>query len=533
MARRIRVFCALVSLTTIVFLGSTVSYPGINSSQVTIPIKPNSISREMGTNGKENVELRENGLGTFSSKESASGKSTGLVRNGRSAYFKKAKPSSEVPEAEPHPEQYLTSSGNNVAHSKEARRNSNIRGITIAKPSKERAGALPKEAKQKSEELKPKEETGRPKGVTDNQINNQQNAFMKPRAPKLPGFVRKGAKCQVLVEKHRTELPTCSTDLFREYYSIIGSFPECGMWLDTLGYGFSQRYGLDFCDFKAYNLPECSLRKRLHHILMLGDSTGWRTFMGLVNTTIWGGNTCHLVVEEGPFSMLPSTTYFSLGRRSLQNSLNVEERRCGWCRAAVYDCEMRTNTGLHTVRLEFAPAYKFKDPSLTISPGNPKWRSSRTFQEFLFNTYVRLAGMPDAIVVDFPLNHEKRNQQVVQDFKALVDVMVEHVPRTTQVHWIPTASEFESRRHGKSAKFINTTFGNEKLLASEQIYKINTMLFSELKPYLLNSSYNMHGFVNLVNMSSAKETWNEDGVHYNYLWYLHVIRVLLSMVCAD
>ncbi|ELT87094.1 hypothetical protein CAPTEDRAFT_213506 [Capitella teleta] len=351
-----------------------------------------------------------------------------------------------------------------------------------------------------------------PEHAAYNETNNHRNAVMKPLAPKLSGFMRKSVKCKVPIGENRTALPTCSTDLFREYFSKIGSFPDCGTWLDSVGYGFSQRYGLDFCEFKPYSLPECSRRKGLHHILMMGDSTGWRNFMGLLNTTIYAGSTCHIVKDEGPLSQTPSSEYFSLGHRSLNNSFSVKLRGCHRCRASVFDCNMKTESGFHSLRLQFAAAYKFKDKSLTIPPGNPKWHSANTFQEFLFTTYLPLTGMPDTIVVSFPLNHEKFNDWIVQDFKYFIGVMLKHIPRTTQVHWIPTASEFETKRDPvRAAWCLNHTFSDEKLLATEYIYKLNNMLFKELKPYLLNSSYNMHGHLNLVNMSSTKEEWNEDG----------------------
>ncbi|ELT98224.1 hypothetical protein CAPTEDRAFT_185082 [Capitella teleta] len=351
--------------------------------------------------------------------------------------------------------------------------------------------------------------------------------------PSLPDFVRPGSKCNVPLGPNRAHLPPCTHSLFRLYYSKMASFPECGAWVETEGYSFSQRYILDFCEFKPYSLPECSLRNGLYHILILGDSQGWRTYLSMVNTTIWAGSNCHLVKTEGIKSRTPSADYFSLGRKSLNDTFVIADRGCVWCRAAVYDCEMHTESGFHTVRLEFSPAYKFKDPSLSISPGNTNWRSAETFQEFLFSTYLPMTGMPDAIVMPMPLNHELWNyENVTSDVQSLVDVIIKYVPRSTQVHWMPTASTFPSKRQPENIVHNLYTYGKDHILANPMIYRLTTQITKVLEPYLLDSFYNMYGFVGLFNMSSAKEDWNEEAIHFNYLWYAHVIRTLLSILCA-
>ncbi|ELU07467.1 hypothetical protein CAPTEDRAFT_212227, partial [Capitella teleta] len=261
-------------------------------------------------------------------------------------------------------------------------------------------------------------------GLGMSKRSNKENTTVDSSLPlNLPDFVRPNRTCKVPIGSDRANLPPCTHSLFRSYYSKMASYPECGAWVETAGYGYSQRYILDFCEFKPYNLPECSLRNGLHHILFTGDSVGWRTYLSMVNTSIWAGSNCHLVKSEGPKSKTPSTEYFSVGHRSLNESFVVAERKCAWCRGNVYDCEMQTGNGYHNVRLEFAPAYKFRDPSLTIIPGNPRWRSAETFQEFLFSTYLPMVGIPDAIVMPFPLNHELGNSQLVADFQSLVDLI--------------------------------------------------------------------------------------------------------------
>lgn len=352
-----------------------------------------------------------------------------------------------------------------------------------------------------------------------------------PITPTLPDFVFRDG-CNVLLDDDRGVLPACSNNLFREYYSEFRGFPECGAWVGTESYGFAQRYLLDYCELQPYNWQECSLRKRFRHFLMMGDSTGWRLFMSLVNTTISMGSNCKLVKTEGEFSVTPSDEYFALNDDRLKKAFRIQNRKCGWCRAQMYDCTMKTWQGFHTVRLEFIEAYKFIDESLTV----PKYKArpigiepARTFQEYIFNTYLPATTMPDAIVYSFPLNHEKRNKDVVPHLEYMIDLMLRSVPRTTEIYWLPTATEFESKRYKQ--EYINITYGRERLLAGDMIYRINTHLYETLEPFLLDPRYNMYGFVNTANMSSSKEHWCEDGVHFNYLWYSHAIRTLLSIMC--
>ena len=331
----------------------------------------------------------------------------------------------------------------------------------------------------------------------------------------------------------------CSHSVFRKYYTTMGRWPECGTWLDTRAAGVSHGYVLDFCQFKPYNLKECSTRNRLHHIFMMGDSTGWNVFEGLLEIAkkAWSG-ACERVKYEGlenstPHSYLPSVDYFSLGNESLRSALKAVNRGCHTCAAVVYDCHMETKKRQsYDLRLEFAAGYKFQDPSLTIPDTSTKWPPSKTFQEFLFKTYLPIAGMPDAIVIVMPLAHEKKNDTLtVADAKKLVELMVKYIPRSTRIFWITDAHEIATKTKTNPPKWV--TYGKDRLLATEKIYQLNSQIFNVLKRYLVDSSYNMYGFVNLVNMSSTKLDWHRDIIHYKPVWDFNVMNAFLSTFCAD
>ena len=375
-----------------------------------------------------------------------------------------------------------------------------------------------------------------------------QTLFIKLSQFQLPNWITGPRKtwipkwssgfCNVSEGEDRMHLPKCTHALFRQFYNTsAGAFPECGAWVETQGQGFSQRYVLDFCEFKPYNWPECSRKKRMRHLLMMGDSTGWFLFASMLNTTIWGGSTCRIIRHEGAPSMSsfrPSRAYFSLGRKSLQTPLKARKRGCRNCRAVIYDCKMTTTWGFHNLRLEFAPGYKFQDPSLVLSNGSSEWPPSDTFQEFLFRTYLPLSGMPDGIVIPFPLAHEKFNGKAEDDMKKLLHLVLKFVPRTTAVFWVTDATEVEGkRRDSTTQKYIKKKFGKDQLIAADMIYRLNTRIFRVLQPYMLDKTFNMFGFVNLVNMSATKADWSTDAVHYNYVWCAHVIRIFLSHFCAD
>jgi hypothetical protein len=284
--------------------------------------------------------------------------------------------------------------------------------------------------------------------------------------------------------------------------------------VNTEGKELSTRYVLDFCNLRPTNWAECSLRKDIRHLLVMGDSTAYRTFASLINTTVWSGAHCEVIRDEGSKSHNPSTRFYSAGFKSVEAALHWQERRCFTCRAAIYDCEMATSPGTYVVRLEFAPYFTMKDRSLTVPNATDEVKESKTFAEFLFQTYFALTGTPDLILLALPLHHDKSNPKYLDEFDWLLGEMIQHVPRTTEIHFLPTDTEFESKRFWWSDK-INKTYGEENVLAANRIYLQNTRLFQRMLPYVTNDSYNMHTLVNLVNMSSTREKWSEDGVHSN------------------
>ncbi|ELT88332.1 hypothetical protein CAPTEDRAFT_185276 [Capitella teleta] len=146
------------------------------------------------------------------------------------------------------------------------------------------------------------------------------------KSDSLPSFIKPG-ECTRARRESRSGLPVCTTELFRQYYERMGRFPECGEWVGTEGYGFAQKYELDFCRLQPYNWPECSMKKNFKHFLMMGDSTGWRLFMAMINSTIAMGDECTLARSEGSFSMSPSIEYFSMNRSSLRAAMVIQNRR--------------------------------------------------------------------------------------------------------------------------------------------------------------------------------------------------------------
>ena len=336
--------------------------------------------------------------------------------------------------------------------------------------------------------------------------------------------------CHVATGPQRDQLPSCSLELFRDYYAVRSSFPECGRWVGKEGYGYAEKYVLDFCNLEPFNWQECSLEKNIRHILLTGDSTGWRLFMSLLNVTIAMGGDCEFIKSEGESSLTPNITYWSMGDDRIMKAFRVGQRGCGWCRGQAFMCRLRTHKGIHSIKIEFIELFRLHDESLTLPIRDTKdltVQSASTFYEYIFQTYLPRLGFPDTMIMSIPMNHEKKHQNITTDFKELLALIEEHKPREMQTYWIPTASEFDSKRWKR--KYINLTFNG--LLATDGIYKGNVDLYGILEPFLLDPHSNMYGFVNLINMSESKVEWCEDGVHYNYVWYSHVIWTLLSIIC--
>ena len=325
-------------------------------------------------------------------------------------------------------------------------------------------------------------------------------------------------------------LPPCSKEVFREYFRQEGAFPESGQWIKDNGYGYTDRFALDICKWEPFNLHQCLETKNIRHVLLIGDSTGWKLFVSFLNATLQMGGHCQFVRSEGRNSGKPNISYFSHGNAQLENAFTMKRRKCMRCRAQTYKCWLKTTNRIHSFKLEFIGSDKFKDLSLVISPEKAKAFNvlpANRFQEFLFQTYFKMTGYPDVLIMAMPLNHEKSNKDFLIDFQTLLDIIIQHRSTSMEVHWIPTASEFENKRSDPT--YMNRTFFG--LLATDRIYKENVNLYKVLEPFLLDPYSNMFGFINLVNMSKSKEAWNDDGVHYNDIWYSHVVRIFWSTYC--
>ncbi|ELU03674.1 hypothetical protein CAPTEDRAFT_206348 [Capitella teleta] len=340
------------------------------------------------------------------------------------------------------------------------------------------------------------------------------------------------------VPKLRKHLPSCSTTLFRQYFRAQKAFPECGRWIDgNLGFGYTESYSLDFCQWEAFNFADCLAEDRVKRVFMAGDSNGFQLFLSMLNLTIAAGANCDLIRSEGEGSRLPNGTYLAqlMNNTAYEKAFTIENRRCKLCRAQEYECQMQTLTGPRTINFEFMGYYFFKDPSLQVLPKDAlKYgvRSFKTAQEFMFQVYLPQKGYPDVIFMPIPFNHEKWNKkpEIFVNLRELSQMIRRKKPPQTRIFWIPTAGEVESKRSALAIGYKNKTF--DGLLAAPYIYTLNKLAFSALESSLTNPYSNVYGFINVANMSMQKEEWNLDGIHYNYQWYAHVVKQLWSMMCS-
>lgn len=345
--------------------------------------------------------------------------------------------------------------------------------------------------------------------------------------------------CTIPTGYYQESLPACSNALMREYYRVMKEFPECGRWTGgDVGFGYTEYYPIDFCQWQPYNLQNCLMKNNVKRIFMAGDSNGFQLFLSMLNLTIASGARCELVRSEGPASRMPNVTYFAeiLNNSRWAEAFTVETRRCKLCRAQEYKCTMRNSYGLSTVYFEFMGYYFFKDPSLMVlrnASAKYRVRHVSTVQELIFKVYLPMKGYPDIIFMPLPFNHEKWNPQPLLEvnLKDLSNMIRRKKRPETQVYWIPAAGEVEKMRSPLAMGYRNKKF--QGLLAAEYIYTLNKLAYKVLEPALMNKISNVYGFINVANMSMQKEEWNLDGIHYNYQWYSHVIRQLWSTICSE
>lgn len=345
--------------------------------------------------------------------------------------------------------------------------------------------------------------------------------------------------CQHRTRQERASLPACSLEIFNEFFRKKHQFPECGQWVDQqVGFGYTEHYELDFCSWQPLNAPECFLRKGISRIFMTGDSTGFRLFLATLNFTIRAGGQCELQdYEHGPINLQGNATYYAqrMSRSEAAEAFVMHQRGCKWCKAQRYVCQIRNHQGVSELELDFMETYHFNDDSMKMGPESAAKHNFSAFsnvQEFFFKDYFPKAGSPDLMIMSMPLNHEKWQQRpdTIRRFKNMMTFLEQQKSSGFDfpLMMIPTAAEFKGKRI--TASYGPTTFGGKT--AAEFIYKLNVELYPLLEPYLMKPELNLHSYVNLVNMSITKSDWNEDGVHYNYIWYNHLITGILSTFCA-
>ena len=136
---------------------------------------------------------------------------------------------------------------------------------------------------------------------------------------------------------------------------------------------------------------------------------------------------------------------------------------------------------------------------------------------------------PDVLIIFLPFNHGKYlpRKFVPNLIKQIVIRATQNAPVNSKIFFIPTFSEYESKRTVKY--YINRRY--QGLLATDAIDKLNHLLFRILKPDLLKPSGKVFSFVDLVQITRQLDQWSIDGVHMQPLWYQIEMSMFLETFC--
>lgn len=324
--------------------------------------------------------------------------------------------------------------------------------------------------------------------------------------------------------------PPCSTNVFHEYFIENARFPEEGEWVNG-----TNTYSPDICTFSPYSLEACIRNKGYKSIFILGDSNGSKYFRALVEKFQHRGFICNTTKKEGKqvMKLITDRQYFFNVNSSLFHASKLGLRNCH-CPATMMLCGINNSSSEDEIKLEYIGASSVRDASIGFNHEEIHTHYNvsevRTFTDFLFKMYFQQTRYPDLMLLFVPFSHDKRSPFLLNTHKAIVKMsnyLVSHKPSHTEVYFMPTPSEFEEKRTVRKYRYAKYS----GLLATDRIYKMNRLLFHGLQSVLLNSSYKIYGFMNMVNVSATKVSWNKDGVHYFDVWYEHVIDYIFSTAC--
>ena len=330
----------------------------------------------------------------------------------------------------------------------------------------------------------------------------------------------------------------CTFHRVKQNSRIHLKFPTGGRWEDNDPINYKPGFcKLQHARMPANELAKCLVNANISYIVTMGDSNSARYFVAINRDLLsLSKKQCKMVKSEKLLNngFLPDLSYFvndTDGNNSWTKYVEVHDRQCRGCASARSRCLIHGTS--HSVTTEQAAVTSIVDDSIrVVHPAHildSLPREAPTTQEFWLEFYLK-SHYPDLLLIFLPFSHAKHSSRLVQvkaDITYFNSLIKTHVPPTTRVVYFPSFSEFEHAR--TNLMYVNRTYGG--MLAAEKIYKMNKILFEVLFNDITDLDSNIHGFLDLFEMSLTRASWSIDGIHMQDVWYNSVVSAFWQILC--
>ncbi len=323
----------------------------------------------------------------------------------------------------------------------------------------------------------------------------------------------------------------CSDSLLRHQMEAGGHFPSGGNWKGA-------HFQPSACTFHPPRFlsgyfARCAREAGLTSIVTFGDSQGNRYFTALLGYFQSMAAGCRRIrvekMENG--GNRPGREYFSRGNMSWYAVFTVTSRGCRSCVSQQWSCCLDRASNDCVILEHIAMAHMW-DQSLAVKNSSPlkSHLDFQSFQEFVVRFYLPSIEPPPQLLLIFPpLNHDKKKSAAAlsEDFRKMKKVLLSR-PFASKVYVTSGTRECDEK---KARGYKNVTY--DGLSATDKIHSLGSVIYKVMQGAFLDRDSGLLGFIDMLDMSSTRCTWNTDGIHFKPHWYRAVVSYIMQLYCRE
>ena len=264
-------------------------------------------------------------------------------------------------------------------------------------------------------------------------------------------------------------------------------------------------------------------------ILLLGDSNGRRYTDAMISAIKASGWSCKTTkVGHQTNAYLPDPKYFVREPMIKLDHIQFHSRDCHSCTSVMFECSRSSGQRL---TVEYLSVQYLLDSEITsvrngkMCEGRTTCDQSDTHQEFIFREYLA-DRYPD--VLFYFLNSHDLGRHSLKRIKISADyffnIVDSYMPSTSRVILLSSMKRL-LQKDPRKVSYEDNLNSNEKQLI------INRMVYESADSRLKDENKQWYAFPDLYDVSKITDHMYSDHVHRTPVWYQHITRYLLQLIC--